>query len=161
MKLRALTVLSVVAVIIAGSAIAAEATKEAKKVDLAKIKCIMSGKAVAKDATADFNGGKVYFCCKNCVAKFEKDNTKFVSKANHQLALTEQVKQKACPLSGKDIDSKTTIKVSDVDVAFCCGNCQKKASSLEGEKQIELLFNKDAFKKSFELAKAEAKEAAK
>jgi YHS domain-containing protein len=158
MKFRALTSLSVVALIVVGSAIAKE---EAKKLDLSKVKCIMSGKAVKEDAFAKHADGKVFFCCNNCVSAFEKDNTKFVAKANHQLALTGQVKQKGCPMSGKDIDSKTAIKVGDVEVAFCCGNCQKKAEGVKDDKQVELIFNKDSFKKAFELAKTEDAEAEK
>jgi hypothetical protein len=34
-------------------------------------KCPISGETVDKDdPTTDYNGGKVAFCCKNCMAKF-------------------------------------------------------------------------------------------
>jgi YHS domain-containing protein len=145
--------------IVVGTAIAKE---EAKKLDLSKVKCFMTKKAVKEDACVEYGGGKVYFCCNNCKGKFEKDNTKFVAMANHQLALTCQVSQKACPMSGKALDKKTTIKVSDVDVAFCCGNCKKAAEAKTGDDQIDLIFKKEAFEKAFEIAKAEeVKEAAK
>jgi YHS domain-containing protein len=127
---------------------------DAEKVDLSKIKCVVSGKAVNPEATAEYKGGHVYFCCEGCPGAFAKDTKKFAAKANHQLVATHQAKQATCPMSGKDLDPETTIEVAGVKVAFCCNNCKKAASSKEGDEQIDLVFNDKAFEKGFKMAKA-------
>ena len=76
------------------------------KVDLSKIKCVVSGKAINPDATAEYKGGHVYFCCEGCPGAFAKDTKKFAAKANHQLVATHQAKQIGCPMSGKEIDRR-------------------------------------------------------
>ena len=78
------TLLSVAALFVTGTLIA----EEAKKIDLSKAKCLVSGKDVNPEATADYKGAKVYFCCPGCPGAFAKDTKKFAAKANHQLALT-------------------------------------------------------------------------
>ena len=40
---------------------------------LLKSSCLISGEPVKADSpTADYNGGKVAFCCKNCLGKWNK-----------------------------------------------------------------------------------------
>ena len=42
--------------------------------DLTGVKCILNGKKSAKaSASVDYQGGKVYFCCGNCVKAFKAD----------------------------------------------------------------------------------------
>ena len=134
--------------------------EEEKKVDFSKIKCVVSGKAVKEDATADYKTGKVYFCCPGCPSAFAKDKAKFAAKANHQLVATKQAKQEKCPMSGGKVKDGTEVKVAGVEVKFCCNNCQGKAKGAEGAKQVELIFNEKSFKKGFKLAKAEETESA-
>jgi hypothetical protein len=111
------------------------------------VKCILSGKPVKADKTVDYKEGKVYFCCENCPGAF--DAAKHGSKANHQLVLTGQYEQKACPLSGKELNPDTTVKVNGVDVKFCCEKCQGAVSKAEGDKQGEMVFSDKAFDKAF------------
>ncbi len=120
-------------------------------VSLEGVKCIIMGKAAAKaDKTVDYKEGKVYLCCPKCVATFSGEPTKFAVKANHQLVLTKQYEQTACPLSGGKIDSEITADVGGVKVAFCCKNCQGKVESAEGlEAKAELVFAEDNFSKGF------------
>ncbi len=114
------------------------------------VKCPVSGKDVNPDATVDFGGGKVYFCCKNCPEAFKKDTAKFTTKANHQLAQTGQLVQKACPISGKDTKEGTEVTVNGVKVSFCCNNCQGKVAKMSADEQLETCF-KDVTK-SFKTA---------
>lgn len=159
MKTRIATILSLAA-IVAGTAFAKEAAeKESDKVDFAKIKCVISGKPTKEAAAADYNKAKVYFCCNNCVAKFKKDAKPFATKANHQLVATKQAKQTGCPMSGKKTAKGTEVEVAGVEVAFCCKNCKGAAEKKKGDEQVELIFNDKSFKKGFELAKAEKKDA--
>jgi hypothetical protein len=142
-----LGLLSVASMIAVGTLVA----EDADKVDLSKIKCVVSGKPINPDATVEYKKAKVYFCCEGCPGAFEKDTAKFAAKANHQLVATHQAKQTACPMSGKELNPDTAIKVAEVEVAFCCANCQKAASSKEGDEQIELVFNDKAFEKGFKI----------
>jgi YHS domain-containing protein len=134
MKTRLLCVVAIAAVAIAFSSLYA-ADKPGPDV-----KCPVSGKAVNPEATADFNGGKVYFCCNNCPKAFAANPDKYAAKANHQLAQTGQLKQTACPLAGKPTNPATEIDVQGVKVAFCCNNCKGKVAKASGDEQLELVF---------------------
>jgi YHS domain-containing protein len=124
---------AVLAVAVAGSfAEEKAAEKEAK--------CPVSGKAINKDATAEFNGGTVYFCCNNCPKAFKADSKKFATKANHQMAVTGQLKQVGCPLSGKKCAEGTEIEVAGVKVAYCCNNCKGNVAKLSADEQMEKVF---------------------
>ena len=68
---------------------------------------------------------------------------------------TDQLKQVACPFTGKPLNPETAIDVGGVEVAFCCKDCLAKAEKAKGEEQISLIF-KDV-SKGFKLAKDEAK----
>lgn len=142
--------LSIVALAAAGSLVAADS----EKVDLSKIKCVVSGKPINPEATADYKGGHVYFCCEGCPGAFTGNTKKFAAKANHQLVATKQAKQTGCPMSGKDVDPDTAIKVGGVAVAFCCGNCEKAAANKKGDEQVELIFSDKAFEKAFKVLAA-------
>jgi YHS domain-containing protein len=115
------------------------------------VKCPVSGKAVDADATVDYNGGKVYFCCNNCPKAFSANPDKYAAKANHQLVQTGQLKQTACPLTGKPVNPSATVNVQGVDVAFCCNNCKGKVAGASGDQQLQLVFGNT--KKGFAPAK--------
>lgn len=119
--------------------------------DLTGIKCVINPKAQAKaDKFAEYMGGKVYFCCGNCKAKFEAKPEEYSVKANHQLAATGQYVQKACPFSGHDIDEDIVAKVGGVEVGLCCKDCLAKLEGAEStEAKAEMVFNTKAFKTGF------------
>ena len=146
-------VLFAVALVGADQAEKKEAGK--KKDPLKGITCVVSGRAINPEATVAYKKGKVYFCCENCPTAFTKNTKKFAAKANHQLYATKQVKQEKCPLTKRDLnkDKKVNVKVAGVAVRFCCKNCQGKIAKIEKDKQIELVFNDEAFKKGFKFAK--------
>jgi len=87
-------------------------------------KCPVSGKDAKESSTVDFEGGKVQFCCDNCPKAFQADTKKFAAKAALQMLGTGQLKQVACPLSGKACNPEQTTTIDGVKVAFCCGNCK-------------------------------------
>ncbi len=129
---------------------------EKAEIKLEGVKCIM---APTKDANAEkyveYKEGKVFFCCDGCKGNFEKDKEKYATKANLQLVATKQYKQKACPLSGGDVDPEKTTKVGEIEVGFCCGNCLAKVAEAKGDEQAELVFNAKSFEKAFEIVKEE------
>ena|SRR5215213_2411507 len=118
-------------------------------------KCPVSGKDINPDAIVEYNGGKVYFCCMNCPKAFKADTEKFAGKANHQLVQTGQLKQVACPLTGKETKEGTTVEVAGVKVDFCCMNCKGKVEKAKGDEQINLVFKdtKKGFKPASEVKK--------
>jgi YHS domain-containing protein len=124
-----------------------------------KATCVVSGKDAVRDQSVEYKGKKVYFCCGNCKAAYEKDAAKFANKANHQLFQTRQYVQVKCPLSGGDLDKTKTVEIGGVKVAFCCGNCQGKASKATGDDQVALAFADAAFEKGFEARQPRAKKA--
>lgn len=118
-----------------------------------KATCPVSGKAALEDKTADYKGGKVYFCCGNCPGAFAKDTAKYATKANEQLISTGQAKQVKCPLSGAKLNPEATVEVDGIKVQFCCNKCQGKVAEAKGEEQTKLVFSDDAFKKGYEVTK--------
>ena len=132
---------------------AAFSEDKADKDKEAKLVCPISGEAIDKDVSADFNGGKVCFCCADCKAKFEKDNTKYAAKANLQLAASGQAKQAACPFSGGTIKASTAVKVAGVEGQFCCDNCKAKVAAAKPDEQIRLVFDSKPFAKAFKVGK--------
>lgn len=129
-------------------ALIAGVTVWADDVKLEGVKCVVAPKAAKADKSADFKDGKVYFCCGNCAGKFAESPEKFTTNANMQLVATKQYAQKACPLSGGDLNPETMIKVGDVEVSFCCNNCKGKVESAEAKDQVTMVFEEKAFKKA-------------
>jgi hypothetical protein len=146
MAARILSGLGIAAVLMLATAYAADEIK------LDGVNCLVAGNKPAKaENFAAYKEAKVFFCCMNCPKAFAADTAKFAPKANFQLAATKQAKQVKCPLSGEDVDASKVIKVSGVEVAFCCDMCKGKA---EGEKdQVAFLFNDKAFDKAFKVGK--------
>jgi YHS domain-containing protein len=160
MKTR-VTILSILAIaaggLVVGGVMAADAAKSDAKAKLV-IKCPVSGEPVDSmggKVAADFEGGKVYFCCDKCPPAFKKDTAKYTAKAHLQMVQTEQLKEFACPFTGKPLNPETAIDVGGVKVAFCCKDCMAKATKAKGDEQVSLIF-KDV-SKGFKPAKDEAK----
>jgi len=103
-------------------------------------KCPVSGEAANKDHAVDFDGGKVYFCCDKCPKVFAADTKKFAAKAHLQMVATGQLKQTACPFTGKPLNKDQSIEVQGVTVQFCCGNCKKKAAAMSEDELIQAVF---------------------
>lgn len=129
-----------------------EAKKGAKKAE-AKLTCPVSGKPVNPEATVDYKGGKVAFCCTNCPKAFAANTAKYATKANLQLVQSGQAKEVKCPITGKDLNPETKISVAGTNVCFCCNGCKGKVTKAEGDAQLELVFGDKAFDKGFVVGK--------
>jgi hypothetical protein len=66
-----------------------------------------------------------------------------------------QARQKACPLSGQPCKSEFKLTLAKAEVAFCCSNCKKATEKLDGDAQLEKVFNDKAFKVAFKVIKKE------
>ena len=105
-------------------------------------KCPVSGKVCNPDESAAFAGGKVWFCCGNCAAKFKDDSSAFAAKAHQQMVSTGQLVQKGCPFSGVPVQAGTKIAIGDADVGFCCGKCKGKVEKASPDEQVNMVFGK-------------------
>ena len=105
-------------------------------------KCPVSGKGCNPEKSADFAGGKVFFCCGHCAGAFEKDAAMFAAKAHQQMVSTGQLVQKGCPFSGGPVKDGTKISVGDAEVGFCCPNCKGKVEKATADEQVNLVFGK-------------------
>ena len=131
-------------------ATAQEEKKKQKKNPLEAAKCPVSGQKIKEEHSVAYKEGKVYFCCPNCPKAFEKDPEKFAAKANHQLVQTRQMRQVACPLTGRPLNEDTRIRVRGAAVTFCCNNCKGKAEAAKGDEQVILIFgDNEKFDKAF------------
>ncbi len=119
--------------------------------DLAGIKCVVQGdKNANKEFSAKYHDGEVYFCCNGCKKKFEADPSAYEVKSNHQLVLTGQYVQKACPFSGNGINEELMTEVGGTKVGFCCEGCLKKVADAEDvAAKATLVFSDKAFEKGF------------
>ena len=134
-SLRIAGVLLVVAAVIGSAAMVSAAPKEPKDA-----KCPVSGKGCNPEKSADFAGGKVYFCCGNCETAFKGDSSKFAAKAHQQMVSTGQLVQKGCPFSGGPVKAGTEVKIGDAEVGFCCNNCKGKVEKAAPAEQVNLVF---------------------
>ena len=80
----------------------------------------------------------------------DRPDSSLLLKANHQLALTGQVKQQQCPLTGKSIDQEHQLLVAGVKVCFHDAAARNEIESLESTWQrAEQVFATRMFAKSF------------
>jgi len=124
------------------------------------VKCLIDKKSVTnRKAFVPYKQGKVYFCCQDCARQFQRAPSKYKARANHHLVLTKQYVQKACPLSGETPDEDSVVlKVAGVDVDLLCAGCRDDIAKLPLMKQIQMLFDEEAFKEGkFELRRKNAK----
>jgi YHS domain-containing protein len=123
---------------------------ESDEIDLTDVTCPMMGEEVSAEFAAEYMGGKVFFCCKRCVASFNEDPEKYATAANHQLVVTGQFAQTACPFSGAPLKDGTEVAVGDHKFGFCCGNCKAKVEGAEDDDaRVAMIFATEAFKKGF------------
>jgi YHS domain-containing protein len=91
-------------------------------------KCPMSGKAVNHEKSLEVDGQRVYFCCKDCLAKAKSsskaDQSALVASAYKEV---KAVGNKTCPVSGKAIEAGKGKEETwqGHKVTLCCPNCEK------------------------------------
>jgi YHS domain-containing protein len=132
------------------------ATVVAAEVNLEKVKCVIADKPASESKTADYKGGKVYFCCGGCAGKFAADTQKYAASANQQLVATKQYEQKGCPMSGGPVNKETMVKLGETELGFCCNKCKGAFEAKADDKErLELVFNDKAFEKAFKKVQQE------
>ncbi len=91
----------------------AEQRQALAKLPRVQVNCPISGKPVEKKVSIKHDGGKVYFCCPGCVAKFEKEPAKYQGKL-----LAGYTYQTKCPVTNQDIDPSVSAKMGNGQVVY-------------------------------------------
>lgn len=87
-----------------------------------QVTCPVSGETVDKKVFVGEGDKKVFFCCKDCVAKYEKDPAKYKAKLADSYSY-----QTKCPVMGGKIDPKAFVSLATGQkVFFCCKGCDTK-----------------------------------
>ncbi|MEM6472806.1 MAG: hypothetical protein AAF802_24805 [Planctomycetota bacterium] len=115
---------------------------------LTDLKCFMMPKRSVKGKKVfDYKGAKLYLCCSSCVKRMTKTPEKYEAKANHQLVLTGQFVQAACPLSGDAVAKDSPmLEINGAKVMFSSADHKDKVAKLELAEQIETVFGAKGFK---------------
>lgn len=122
-----------------------------------KIECPVMGGEAKKEVSADYRGGKMFFCCPDCIEEFNKHKDKYAAKANQQLVLTKQYTQKACPLTGRPVSTEQKAEIGGLEVHFCCKGCAGKIEKMADAERFNAVFGNAGFEKGFEPRKKEEK----
>ena len=94
----------------------------AKDVTGLQPRCPVTDEPVNLAVSISTDDGPVFFCCGDCVAKFQKDPDKY------KMALANSYNyQTKCPVMGGDIDPQSfTTLTGGRKICFCCPGCEKK-----------------------------------
>lgn len=88
--------------------------------------CPVSGENVDKKVFIESDAGRVYFCCKGCVGKYEADPGKYAAQVFQQQGIIGPPRvQVACPVDGKAVDRKISVEYGDHAVGFCSQPCRE------------------------------------
>jgi len=101
---------------------------DAHKTPSASASCPVSGEAIDLSASVATDDGPVFFCCKDCIAKYKADPAKYAEKvALQRKALADRAKvQVTCPVSKEPVDPAVSVESGGTKVYFCCKSCVKK-----------------------------------
>lgn len=90
--------------------------------------CPMMDEPASLAISTPTDDGPVYFCCKGCISKFQKDPAKYATKvAAQRKVLANRAKiQVTCPVSKEPVDQKVSVESNGKKVYFCCKGCAGK-----------------------------------
>jgi YHS domain-containing protein len=112
----------------------------------AQTTCPISGDVLEdKETFVDYEGQRVYVCCKKCVKKFTAFPDKYISAMAKSGQAVENT-QTTCVVSGEELDQDAvTLAFGNKTIKVCCKKCAKKVNAepvkyfdkLEGRKAQE------------------------
>jgi YHS domain-containing protein len=87
--------------------------------------CLVMEAPIDFSVNVSTDDGPVYFCCKRCVRKYQKDPSQFSELASKQREAVAKLPktQVMCPLSGEPVDEKSFAMVDGEKVFTCCDRC--------------------------------------
>ena len=98
---------------------------EAKKI-VRQTHCpIMKKKKINTSQSFEYDGKKIYTCCKGCLKKVTKNPGKYVGQLE-AAGITLYSAQTTCPISGKELKNKNFFVDHDGKrIYYCCSGCGK------------------------------------
>jgi YHS domain-containing protein len=102
--------------------------------------CPVMGGKINKSLYVDYQGQRIYMCCKGCTAALKKDPAKYIKKIIAR-GETPAKLQTTCPVMGGKINRKQYVDHDGKRIYVCCPGCipkikaapQKYISKLENE----------------------------
>jgi len=84
--------------------------------------------------------GPVYFCCKPCITKYNKNPSEYSQKvAAQRTALAKLPKvQVACPISNKPVRSDVSLDDKGQKIHFCCPKCIEEFKADPAKQQARM-----------------------
>ncbi|KAA3604473.1 MAG: YHS domain-containing protein [Planctomycetota bacterium] len=94
----------------------------------AQTACPISGKAIDKAVSVDYEGHRVYFCCKGCPKKFKEFPDAYLVKMMKAKEAPENI-QSTCVVSDQPLEAKEHyVEVLNKKIYTCCTKCQAKVA---------------------------------
>ncbi|MEE9295030.1 MAG: hypothetical protein V3W34_08755 [Phycisphaerae bacterium] len=89
------------------------------------LKCPVSGKAVDFSVSAETDDGPVFFCCKRCSRRFQKDPGSLADAVAEQRKALDRLPkvQVTCLISGKPVDKEAFTEIGGQKYYACCEKC--------------------------------------
>ena len=119
-------------------------------------KCPVTGEPIDKAIYVDYQGQRIYFCCKMCPAKFKADPEKYFKQFADEGILLKNV-ETACPVMGGKPRADLFRDYKGRRVLFCCPVCPPKFDK-DPEKYLKKLEAQTAEKKDEKTEKHEGHE---
>lgn len=101
---------------------AKEQREQLAKRERIQVNCPLTGKPIDKKVFTGEGKDRVYFCCEDCKAKYEKEPAKYAAKL-----AASYTYQTHCPVMGGEINPTVfTDLPSGERVYYCCPGCDKE-----------------------------------
>lgn len=96
----------------------------------AQTTCPISGEKLEdKDLFVDYEGQRVYLCCKKCVTKFNAFPDKWIATLAMAGESVENT-QTTCPVSGEELDEDAiSLAFGNKTIQVCCKKCASKVNA--------------------------------
>ncbi len=100
--------------------------KAASPIGLAK--CPVMNESINLAVNVETADGPVYFCCQDCIPKYQASPAKYAAKiAAQRKILADRPKiQVLCPVSKDPVDQDISVESAGKTVYFCCKGCINK-----------------------------------
>jgi len=103
----------------------------------AQTTCPVMGGEVNTNLYVDYDGKRIYVCCKGCIETVKKDPVKYIRELE-AAGVTLTKTQTTCPVLGGKIDNKVYADYKGQRVYFCCSGCIQKFQN-DPEKYLKKL----------------------
>lgn len=101
----------------------------------APAKCPVSDEPANLAVSVETDEGPVFFCCPNCIGKYQADPSKYAEKVaaqRHALEGHPRI-QVTCPVTREPVDPKVFVETAGKKVYFCCKGCIGKYQADPGQ----------------------------